>query len=245
MKTNGYDKEIDKLKEELTASRQVGTNRVKSFFRTDLIWTSNAIEGNTINRDEAQTILDGGPLPQGHTDLELQETQGGASALDYLWEAPASLPLTEETIKTLHRLFAESRPGIHPGSYRDADVIIDGASHTPPSFEKVPQLMKNLIKWVESSRGKYHPVDFATALHTEFVTIHPFLDGNGRVARLLLNLALLQDGYLPICIPPIRKREYCGDIDKYTGGDRSPLREFMGEMELMSLTDYLRMCKMK
>lgn len=244
MHTNDYNKEIDKLKEGLAAGNHVDARRMKSFFRTDLVWTSNAVEGNTVNRDEAQTILDGGTLFPGHSDTEIQETKGGAAALDYLWEDPIALPINEETIKTLHRLFAEAQPEMHPGNYRDADVIIVGATHTPPSFEQVPRLMKSLIQWVDASREKYHPVDFATALHTEFVSIHPFLDGNGRVARLLLNLSLLKDGYLPICIPPIRKMEYCHDIDKYAGGDRSPLRAFMGEMELMSLTDYARMCKM-
>ncbi|MDA8233247.1 MAG: Fic family protein [Clostridia bacterium] len=103
-------------------------------------------------------------------------------------------------IKKLHKLFCRLIDEKEAGKYRKRKVFISGSAYSVPNPEKIPGLMKEFVAKMNKIRQDYHPVEFAGVVHKELVFIHPFVDGNGRVARLLMNLILLQDGYLSIVL---------------------------------------------
>ncbi len=116
--------------------------------------------------------------------------------------------LSEWNFKYIHALILKEIDNSNAGKYRCENVVIGGAKHTPPKHFEVDYLMKKLLKEYQSEWDKFHPVIKATLLHGEFVKIHPFIDGNGRTARLLLNFELMKYGYTPIIIKNERRSEY-------------------------------------
>lgn len=114
----------------------------------------------------------------------------------------------------MHRMFYESIDGEYAGKYRDMDVFISGSKYPVAEPVRIQIEMDELFQWIEAERDKLHPVVFASQLHKRFVFIHPFKDGNGRIARLIMNTALIQDGYLLAVIPPILRHEYIQLLEK-------------------------------
>lgn len=106
--------------------------------------------------------------------------------------------------------------------------------------EKVQKEMDQLFEWAQKERGRYHPVEFAAQLHKRFVFIHPFKDGNGRMARLLMNLALIQNEYLPAIVPPILRGDYVSLLERAHRDDRD-FMEFIAEREYESQKEILRL----
>lgn len=218
--------------------------QIKEFFRSEMVWSSNAIEGNTMTLDETRILLEDGVTVGGHSLRELHETLGGARAYDYMFSLIHSTELDEKTVKTFHELFARDIPDILPGQYRDRDVIITGTRQLPPKHQNVPRLMDEFFIWYDKEKDELHPVILASEVHIRFVGIHPFADGNGRVSRLLTNTVLLQHQYLPMTVPQIRKREYNKDLDiAHSEGNHRPFNEFIAEMTLMTHRDYMRMLR--
>lgn len=132
--------------------------------------------------------------------------------------------INEQAVIKMHELFyCNIEPG-YAGRYRDVRVLITGSQYPVTVPEKIPGEMERLFEWVQRERGGYHPVEFAARLHKRFVFIHPFKDGNGRVARLLMNLALIQDGYLPAIVPPILRRDYVSLLERAHRDDGDLMR---------------------
>ena len=127
------------------------------------------------------------------------------------------------------------------GKYRKRKVIIAGTDFIPPAPDMIPELMKSFIAGISEDKAKLHPVEFATIIHKDLVTIHPFIDGNGRVARLLMNLALLQGGYPLAIIPPILRRDYLDMLDKTHKGNNKPFINFIAGVCYESAKEYLRL----
>lgn len=124
-------------------------------------------------------------------------------------------------------------------------MLISRPEYLPPAPGKVPALMKKFAAKIPAMRKKLHPVAFAAKLHEELVNIHPFVDGNGRTARLLMNLALIQDGYSITVIPPVLRRDYIALVDQCNTGkkDDTGFVNFMGCMVYESSKDSLRLLK--
>lgn len=194
------------LKEKLSEYRplsNVEVNRLKEFDRIQEVFNSNALEGNTITEYETKLILEEGitvaekPLKEHLEIINLNE------AIDYIEDlVRTDQVLTENMIKDIHRIVLEKTRDDKKdiGGYRRVPVEITGSKHTPPDPISVPEEMDNLIKWSKENKNKLHPIEYATYLHEKFVTIHPFIDGNGRTGRLLMNFALTKQGYPPIVI---------------------------------------------
>jgi Fic family protein len=128
------------------------------------------------------------------------------------------------------------------GKYRKRRVIITGTDFIPPAAERIPDLTKDFIAGLPGTRAKHHPVEFAAIIHRELVTIHPVIDGNGRAARLLMNLALLQAGCPVAIIPPILRRDfYLDTLDKTHKGDNGPFINFIAGVCYESAKEYLRL----
>ncbi len=222
---------------------QLGIRQVKEYFRDRCVWSSNAVEGNTLTLDETSILIEDGITIGGHTIREMHEALGGAAAYDHMYDLIGQTRITEDDIKTFHRLFASQIPDIDPGEYRTVNVFVRGSSCIFPDHQKVPGLMADFITWMMENRKKYHPIEFAARAHIRFVCIHPFRDGNGRVSRLLMNTILLQNKFIPVMIEPIHKNWYNECIQNVHLGKpeyRNKFSWLIDERETVELQGILR-----
>ena len=141
------------------------------------------------------------------------EAVGHAKAYDYIYQITEKEGLEEEDILALHRLFYQQIDAEKAGKYRDVKVYISGSRYAVSAVSKIPAEMQKLVKWYNDNEKKLHPIELAATLHQRFVFIHPFVDGNGRVARLLMNLALLRNGFTIAIIPAVLRHEYIYSLE--------------------------------
>jgi len=212
---------IDKAREALVALRPFEgelLKQLRAYYRVGLTWTSNALEGSSFTETETKVLLEDGLTVGGKPLRETLEAVGHAKAYDHLFALLQSSRLTPDDIRALHRLFYQAIDEANAGVWRGTRVIVTGSEHAFPAPDEVPSLMDALAHWMDTARADMHPVVFAALLHLRFVTVHPFVDGNGRVARLLMNAALIQSGYLPVIIPPILRADYLAALRAYRQG---------------------------
>jgi Fic family protein len=194
---------IDEKKKVLDNKRPLPVNTVKSLRENMLIeWTynSNAIEGNTLTISETKVVLEGITIG-GKSMKEHLEVINHKDAILYLEElVEEKVILSEWDIKNIHRLVLKTIDDDNAGVYRTENVIISGAKHRPPQHYIVKEQIENLIKQYCVEWQALHSIERAALLHGEFVKIHPFVDGNGRTARLLLNFELMKAGFPPVII---------------------------------------------
>lgn len=215
--------EIDLKKKKLEQARPLPVHSVKSLLNHVLIdWTynSNAIEGNTLTISETKVVLEGMTVG-GKTMREHLEVINHRDAIDFLEEiVQKDEQLNEWTIKSIHRLVLKGIHDENAGVYRKENVLIGGASHRPPDHVVVPELMERFVKTVENEWSTLHPVERAAKVHAEFVKIHPFIDGNGRTARLLMNYELMKAGFPPAIIKATDRATYYDALDQaHTTGE--------------------------
>ncbi|TVX98258.1 Fic family protein [Cohnella terricola] len=222
---------IDQKKQQLDSKRPFPIHTLKTI-REHLIvnWTynSNAIEGNTLTLSETKVVLEGITVG-GKTISEHLEALNHREAILYI-EAivKQNQTLTEWQIKSIHSLILKGIHDDQAGIYRTENVPISGTRHLPPDYSQVPDLMAQFTQWLEGEGVNLHPVARAAAVHSEFVNIHPFVDGNGRTARLLLNFELMKNGYPPIVIEKEQRLAYYTALDEaHTTGDFSRFISFV------------------
>ena len=205
----------EKLKQQLDALRPLPRHSVKSLHDALVLeWTyhSNAIEGNTLTLKETKVVLEGITVG-GKSMREHFEAINHREAIEWVESVVARQePFSERLIKSIHQLVLKNIDESNAGRYRQENVMIAGAEHTPPDHIHLPQLMADLVQWYQQQ--EYHPVERAARLHVDFVGIHPFVDGNGRTARLLMNFDLMTSGYLPVIIRAENRLAYYEALDK-------------------------------
>lgn len=214
--------------------------QIRDFYRIGLTWTSNALEGNSLNESETKVLIEDGLTVGGRPLRDMFEAVDHANAYDYMFTLLWNDDITEKDILYLHKLFYKNIDADFAGRYRDIAVFISGSNYPVTKVDNIQSEIEDLCRWIKNERKKYHPIEFAAILHKKFVFIHPFKDGNGRVARLLMNTALIQDGYLPALIPPILRSEYISFLEKAHEDDR-PFIDFIVEREIESQKDFLRL----
>jgi Fic family protein len=206
---------IDEKKALLDSKRPLPTYTLKSLREKILLeWTynSNAIEGNTLTLVETKVVLEGITVG-GKTMREHLEVINHQEAIAYVEDIISkNEPLSQWQIKNIHRLILKGIDDNYAGVYRDQQVFISGATHTPPPFYQLNEKMDDLMKWYEST-PELHPIVKSAMLHAIFVGIHPFIDGNGRTSRLLLNFELMKAGYPPIIIEVKDRIAYYNALD--------------------------------
>lgn len=207
---------LDSLKSQLDMLRPLPSALVQNL-REDLLlrWTyhSNAIEGNTLTLKETKVVLEGITVG-GKTLREHFEAINHREAIVFVEEIVARAEVFSEwQIKNVHQLILKNVADQDAGRYRSINVRIAGAQHVPPDALLVPEQMQALLEWYHGNAQNLHPVQRAAQLHSDFVKIHPFTDGNGRTARLLLNLELLKNGFPAIVLPLERRLEYYEMLD--------------------------------
>lgn len=229
---------IDSLKESIDGHRPFSKGLIDSL-REKLIveWTynSNAIEGNTLTLSETKVVLEGITIG-GKSLTEHLEAINHREAIYFIEELIASqAPLSEWNIKNIHALILKEIDHDNAGKYRNENVVISGAKHIPLKFYEISDLMQRLAAEYQNEWKNFHPVVRAAFLHGEFVKIHPFIDGNGRTARLLLNFELMKNGYPPVIIKSEARAGYYDALDlAHTTMNYASFIELISKLELES-----------
>lgn len=214
--------------------------QVKEYYKIGLTYASNALEGNTLSLVETKVVLEDGITIGGKPLKDHYETVGHARAYDEIIKLANNTTFTEDDIKLLHKLFYEKIDSKKAGKYRTSQVIITGSDVELPKPEELDEKMHEFILQLPKLKAELHPVEYAAMVHIIFVNIHPFTDGNGRVARLLMNLALLQTSYNIVVIPPVVRTDYISTIQKTNNGNNTDFINFISEMVLESQKEYLK-----
>lgn len=233
----------DKLQEKIRAHRPLDSYEVKQlkeYFRIGLTYSSNALEGNSLTESETKVVLEDGITIGGKPMKDHFEAIGHSEAFDLLYKLADSQDITEDDILGLHRLLYYRIDSETAGKYRERNVIITGTDFTPPTPSVVPLAMQEFLGNLPKYR-QLHPVEYVAMLHLNLVTIHPFIDGNGRTARLLMNLALLQSGYPITIIPPIIRGDYISALRDSNKGDNKPFINLISCCVWESQKEYLRL----
>jgi len=209
-------KDIDRKLELLNSKRPLPPATLKSLKANELVeWTynSNGIEGNTLTLKETKVVLEGITIG-GKSVKEHLEVINHKEAILYLEKLiDKDAALTERDIRSIHQLVLKEIDNDNAGRYRTENIIISGATHIPPDYVLVRDQMEQLIVSLNGWAKKYHPLVVAALLHGEFVKIHPFVDGNGRTARLLMNFIAMKNGFPPLVIKKEQRFEYYDALD--------------------------------
>lgn len=233
----------DEYKAKINALRPLSNEalaQVKEYYKIGLTYASNALEGNTLSLVETKVVLEDGITIGGKPLKDHYETVGHAKAFDEIIKLSQNKTFTEADIKLLHKLFYEKIDNEKAGKYRTSQVIITGSDVELPKPEELDEKMHEFILQLPKLKAELHPVEYAAMVHIIFVNIHPFADGNGRVARLLMNLALLQSGYNIVVIPPVVRADYISALQKTNSGNNTEFINFISEMVLESQKEYLK-----
>lgn len=207
-----------------------------------LEWTynSNAIEGNTLTLRETRLVLQEGLTIKGKSLREHFEAKNHEKAIDYLSTLIQKTDvITENHILEIHRLALNNLEEDFAGRYRYGQVRIVGANFIPPAGRKVPDMMQNFIKNIQNKSQYDSDLSLATFIHHRFVWIHPFFDGNGRTARLLMNLFLMKQGYPPAVILRNDRKKYYTALNQANHGNFEKLELLIGQAMERSLDLYL------
>jgi excisionase family DNA binding protein len=200
-------------------------------------YNTNAIEGNTLTLKETRLVIREGITIRGKSLSEHLEAKNHPAAIAYV-ENMVNNPIGEENVLELHRiLFSGFCEGA--GSYRNAQVYLEGRDIMPPPAFEVPQLTRDLLEWVKTNPEELRPIEFAAVFHHRFVEIHPFDDGNGRIGRLLMNLLLIKNGYPITVIKTVDRRRYYDSLQKADNGNPRPIVNFVARCVEQSLDLYL------
>lgn len=246
------DAPLDELSSRVEEMRKAGTLtgdalvKIRKFFRIKNIYHSNAIEGNQLDVGETRQVVEQGLTITGKPLKDQAEAKNLSEALDLL-ESLASrtdTPITEADVRQIHYLILKGIDDDNAGKYRTKTVEIGGSEFSPPGPESVPAEMQEFGRWLAEttskkfSLGSKHAVLAAAAAHTWFVTIHPFIDGNGRTARLLLNLILMRAGHPIAVITKDDRLRYYDALEESQSSDLSALIALVSESVGESLEEY-------
>lgn len=231
---------IDALKAEINRCRlftQGELKRLQEEFLVEFTYNSNAIEGNTLTLRETALVLEGITIDRKPLKDHL-EAVGHRDAFLYIQQLITDKAhISEKVIKDIHSLVLMDRPD-DKGTYRRIPVKIMGAYHEPPQPYLVPVQMEQLI--IGQKKSKRHPIENAALFHLDFEGIHPFIDGNGRTGRLILNLMLMQQGYPPIDVKFADRKRYYACFDSYYKNQSAvPMVTMIGEYSEERLKQYL------
>lgn len=215
---------------------------LEAWFLVELTYTSNALEGNTLSRKETAAVVEKGLTVGGKTLVEYLEATNHAKALKgvlRLSQTPTS-KLRLADVLQIHETVLRGIDDDNAGHFRTIPVRISGSPVILPDPVKVPGLMEQFIEWLVASEA-LHPVELAAEAHYQLVTIHPFVDGNGRTARLLMNLILMQHGYPPAIIRTRDRLKYIGGLEKaQLGGSKDGYNKVIVDAVDRSLDIYLK-----
>lgn len=215
---------------------------LEQWFLVELTYTSNAIEGNTLTRRETAVVVEKGLTVSGKSLVEHLEATNHAAALRGIMKLAEgkTSDLSENSVLDIHNTILRGIDDGNAGHYRSVPVRISGSEVILPNPRKVPDLMAGFIQDITTA-SDLHPVELAAEAHYQLVTIHPFVDGNGRTARLLMNLILMQHGFPPALIRKRDRLRYIGSLEKaQLGGSKEDYYKIIAAAVDRSLDIYLK-----
>ena len=233
---------IDDLKAKLDQHRPLSAAIVKNLHE-DLIlrWTyhSNAIEGNTLTLLETKVVLEGITVG-GKALREHFEAINHRDAILYVEDIiKKQEPFSEWQIRNIHQLILKNIDDENAGRYRQQNVLISGATTNPPDHTLLNDKMAQFIDWYNTDAHTLHPIERAAKVHADFVGIHPFIDGNGRTSRLLMNLELMKAGYPPSVITVENRLAYYEALDQWMAyGNSEPFNNLVAAVVLEGFKTY-------
>ena len=233
----------NELKKQLDSFRPLAQETLKSlrdYYRVGLTYSSNALEGNSLTESETKVIIEDGFTIRGKPLKDVSEALGHASAYDYLQDLAIDKPVELVDIVKLHELFYQRINPEESGRFRKVKVFISGSRYPLPGPDEIPDQMEKFMLWLRKNEGKLHPVELAAEAHRRFVFIHPFIDGNGRVARLLMNLVLIRHGYPVTIIPPVLRPEYIALLER-AHKEPQVFTDFVMERVIETLRELIRL----
>ncbi len=217
--------------------------KLREKFQIEMTYNSNAIEGNSLTLRETFLVINEGITIKGKPLKDHLEAKDHHAALEYLYDLidkDKKHTVSEMLIKNLHQIILQETDKEWAGRYRNANVIIGGAKHTPPDALQVPQKMHDLMRWLIAQKDKMNIIELAALLHHKLVHIHPFFDGNGRTARLAMNLFLMQAGYPLVVILKNDRKKYYNVLQKADSGLYEPLVKFIAQSVERTFDIYLK-----
>lgn len=213
-------------------------HKLQETFRVDLTYNSNAIEGNSLSLSETKLVLEEGITIGGKSMKEHLEVTNHSKAIDFVQSLVSKPAIEEIDVLNLHAMILDRIDPENAGFYRRGAVRISGAAYSPPNPAKVPALMQEVYTLLKINGGE--PIETGAKIHQKFVDIHPFIDGNGRTARLLLNLYLMRNGYPPVIVLRAERKKYINMIMKARAeNDIAPFANFVAKAVERSLSIYL------
>lgn len=240
--------QLDDLKRCLDSFRPLNQGQLENLqeaYDTEYTYESNRIEGNTLTLQETYLVIAKGMTISGKSLDEHLEARNHKEAILYIRDiAGQNIPLTKSLVNSIHNIILG---GIRPrdaGRYRSVPVMISNAKHVPPQPYMVPKKMEDIFFWYNENANKLHPVQLAADMHEKIVTVHPWIDGNGRTSRLVMNLILLQHGYPIARIPGddnSRYAYYSALEQAQDGLNREPFHKLVAGYVKISLFEYLVM----
>ena len=220
--------------------------KMEEYFRVNYTYESNRIEGNTLTMQETHLVVNQGITIGGKSMREHLEAINHFEAIDYLYDLIARrVPFNERVLKELHYLVLKGIDRANAGKYRNVPVRIGGSSFVPAQPYLVSKLMEDVFVFYEANKAIMHPVVLAAEMHERIVTVHPFIDGNGRTSRLVMNLILLSHGYTIANLKgdnSSRLRYYTALEKCQTGNDKSEFIDLIVSTTIDSLKEHLELC---
>lgn len=239
--------EIDELKRQLDQIRAFENHRITEALELEYTFESNRIEGNTLTLRETDLVINKGLTVSGKSMKEHLEAINHGDAILYVKELISKESvLTKKEVLSIHNLILRGILPEEAGRYRRIQVMIQGSGHMPPPPYLVEKQMEDYFIWYERNRLSLHPIVLAAEMHERLVTIHPFIDGNGRTSRLIMNMILLQNGFVIANIKGdnTSRYSYYEALDEVqTSGNKDAFIRFIAEVEKQSLERYLSILK--
>lgn len=217
--------------------------KIREQFEIEMTYNSNAIEGNSLTLKETFLVINEGITIKGKPLRDHLEARNHKEALDYLYDLVSKNKrntVSEALIRSFNQIVIQDIDKEWAGRYRNSEVAITGSKNKPPSAIEVPGLISELVGWLKKNRAKLYIVELAALLHYKIVAIHPFFDGNGRTARLLMNVILMERSYPLAIILKNDRKKYYTVLSKADKGDLAPFIRFVAQAVERSLDIYLR-----
>lgn len=238
---------VDVLKEQLSSLRPLpeeALKKIQDALDIEYTYESNRIEGNTLTLQETALVVNEGVTISGKSMREHLEAINHTEAINYIKDiAKQDIEISERTIKEIHALILHGIDRENAGRYRTVPVMISGSTHMPAQPYLIEKQMEDfMLRFRQMEEEKVHPVLVAAYLHDELVRIHPFIDGNGRTSRLLMNLHLLRNGYVIITLKGSNdaKISYYKALEKsHTEHLTEDFQKLVVEAEMAALQKYL------
>ncbi|MCW1930255.1 MAG: Fic family protein [Candidatus Kerfeldbacteria bacterium] len=238
-------KRIEQKLKRLNALRPLPKSAVQKLqqqFQIEMTYNSNSIEGNSLTLKETFLVINEGITIKGKPLKDHLEAKDHTEALEWLYseiQAHSRHTISEMFIRNIHALVVHNTDKEWAGRYRNSNVIIGGAKHNPPDAIEVPNLMNQFVQWIRKNQ-KISIIELAALAHHRLVHIHPFFDGNGRTARLFMNVLTMQKGYPLVIILKNDRKKYYDVLAQADNEHYKPLVIFIAQAIERSLDLYLK-----